>query len=400
VQQNGHRNGSAIISPQYIGSQGVLFRANCLDLLANMRQGTVDLFFADPPFNLGKHYEDPEVSDQYHVETYRGWCRTWMLEAIRVLKPGGALFVYHWPKWLMDFGAWMNGVADVEFRSWIALKMKNGFPIRGRLHPAHYGLLYFTKGGAEPTFNVVRAKSPTCRKCGQLLRDYGGYRDKYRKYEDEEGVPWIQVSDFWEDTRPATHDKAREQQINELPIHIPERAILLATNPGDVVLDCFSGAGSTIHAAQRTGRYWIAGDSGKPEASLRRIATFWGTKEQTVIPQKLERCFAKKFRDAIPSLRPTGKRPILKAGTMPHVDQTAHRYSERSRVWVPTRVSRTDQSLPMPGITVANSETKMGCEKVRRSQGSIGLGEELCNSASIQETTASAISKNGEREAS
>jgi site-specific DNA-methyltransferase (adenine-specific) len=303
-----------------------------------MRQGTVDLVFADPPFNLGKRYEDPGVSDQYHDEAYRGWCRTWMLEAIRVLRPGGALFVYHWPKWLMDFGAWLNGVGEVEFRGWIALKMKNGFPVRKRIHPAHYGLLYFVKREGEPTFNVVRAKSPTCRKCGELLRDYGGYRDKYRKYEDDDGVPWIQISDFWEDTRPAIHDKAREQQINELPLQIPERAILLATNPGDVVLDCFAGAGSTIHAAQRTGRYWVAGDLGESRATLRRIATFWGTKELKSVPKKIEMCFSKKFRDAFPKLLATREHPILQVGALPDVDKTAHMYAAKSKVWAPTAV--------------------------------------------------------------
>lgn len=325
------------IAPQYIGERGILFRANCLDLLANMRQGSVDLVFADPPFNLGKRYEDPGVSDQYHDEAYRGWCRTWMLEAIRVLKPGGALFVYHWPKWLMDFGAWLNGVPDVEFRSWIALKMKNGFPIRKRLHPAHYGLLYFTKRGAEPTFNVVRSKSPTCRKCGELLRDYGGYRDKYRKYEDSEGIPWIQISDFWEDTRPAVYDKARDHEINELPLQIPERAILLATNPGDLVLDCFAGAGSTIHAAERTGRYWIAGDLGESEATLRRIATFWGTKEKGTVPKKIAMSFTKKFRDAIPRMQEEGEHRIETVAPM-HVDTTARLYAPRSKVWAPTPV--------------------------------------------------------------
>lgn len=327
------RNRDPIISTQYIGEKGVLFRSDCLDLLANMRSGTVNLAFVDPPFNLGKHYEDPDVGDHYHDEAYRGWCKAWLLEIIRVLKPGGALFLYHWPRWLMDFGAWLNTVSDAEFRSWIALKMKNGFPVKGRLHPAHYGLLYFTKKGAKATVNVVRAKSPVCRKCGALHRDYGGYREKYKKYEDGDGIPWIQISDFWEDTRPATHDKARDQQINELPIHIPERAILLASNPGDVVLDCFSGAGSTIHAAQRTGRYWIAADKGDCTAALRRIATFWGSKESTTLPRSLELCFSKNFRDSIPALRPKGKRSILRAGTLKALDENAYRFAIRSKVW-------------------------------------------------------------------
>lgn len=334
-------NGGPVLSPLYIGQKGILFRGDCLDLLANIRQGTVDVVFADPPFNLGKRYEDPAISDQYHNEAYRGWCRTWMLEAIRVLRPGGALFLYHWPLWLMDFGAWLNGVSDAVFRSWIALKMKNGFPINRRLHPAHYGLLYFTKRGADPTFNVVRAKCPTCKKCGELLRDYGGYREKYRKFEDADGIPWIQISDFWEDTRPATHDKAREQQINELPIQIPERAILLASKPGDVVLDFFAGAGSTVHAAQRNGRYWIAGDLGDSQATLRRIATFWGTREIDSVAARVAKCFSKKLRDALPLLLPKRRRPIQTAGILPSVDHNAHRYAAVSKVWISSTPKRT-----------------------------------------------------------
>jgi site-specific DNA-methyltransferase (adenine-specific) len=321
---------NSIITTKYVGDKGVLFKADCLDLLASLQSESIDLVFADPPFNLGKRYEDESVNDNFHDEMYRGWCKTWILESIRVLKPGGALFIYHLPMWLMDFGAWLNGVHGVDFRAWIAMKMKNGFPIRGRIHPAHYGMLYFTKSGAKPTFNVVRTKAPTCRKCDALQRDYGGYRSKYKKYEDEDGVPWIQISDFWEDTRPATQDKAREKSINELPIHVPERAIQLATNVEDVVLDVFSGSGSTIHAAQRNGRYWIGGDVSDSRAALERIAGFWGTQEAATLPPGLNRCFANPFRDSITASRP--KRRPLKSMRVPKRDESAPKYAPKSKV--------------------------------------------------------------------
>src|SRR5205085_4047616 len=113
----------------------------------------------------------------------------------------------------MDLGAWLNGLPILEYKSWIAIKMKNGFPIKGRLHPAHYGILYYVKRGAKPNFNIVRTKSPTCRHCGELIRDYGGYRKKFERYEDENGIPWISLSDFWDDTRPERHNKTRENQV-------------------------------------------------------------------------------------------------------------------------------------------------------------------------------------------
>src|SRR5205809_3315902 len=158
---NGAKNAASLaIEPKFVGDKCVLIQANCLDAMANMLDGSVDLIFLDPPFNLRKNYNVRHFSDSLHVELYKGWCRTWLVECIRVLKPGGALFLYHLPKSLMELGAWLSSLDTLQYKAWIALKMKSGFPIKGRIHPAHYGLLYYVKKGAQPTFNVVRQRSP------------------------------------------------------------------------------------------------------------------------------------------------------------------------------------------------------------------------------------------------
>lgn len=290
-------NATRKIEPKliYISSKGLLFQGDSGLLLKDIRSDSIDLVFADPPFNLGKDYKTDSFSDLVAVETYRLWCHLWILELIRVLRPGGSLFLYHLPKWLMDLGSWMNTLPWLEFRNWIAVKMKSGFPIRGRLHPAHYGILYFTKRGADLTFHVVRSKTPICRHCNREIRDYGGYREKYKKYEDEDGVPWIQVSDFWEDTRPASQDKTRDIRIMELPLHIPERLILMASNPGDTVLDIFGGAGSTYHAAQLNGRRWIGCEIGDVSPVLSRIKTFFGLEKRSRISRDLSTHFQADF---------------------------------------------------------------------------------------------------------
>ena len=285
----------------YTSPEGILFQGNCLALMNNMLPDSVDLVFADPPFNLSKQYNTKAFTDTLETEEYRSWCHLWLLEAIRVLRPGGALFLYHWPKWLMDLGQWLNSLPSLEYRSWIALTMKSGFPIKSRLHPAHYGLLYYTKVGHKPTFNVVRQKAPTCRHCGKEIRDYGGYRSKFEKYEDADGIPWIQISDFWEDTRPARQDKTRENQINELPLHIPERAILLGSNSGEIILDVFGGSGSTYHAAQLHGRHWIGCELADVTPILQRLQTVFGLHPTETIDPVFDKClkpdFAKKELD-------------------------------------------------------------------------------------------------------
>jgi len=321
------------LATEYVGPRGIFFRADALQLLANIKSDSVDLAFADPPFNLRKNYENPNFADEMGTEFYRGWCRTWLLELVRVLKPGGSLFIYHLPSWLIEFGNWLNTIHRVEYKAWIALKMKSGFPVKGRIHPAHYGLLQYVKTGAPAIFNVVRTKSPVCRHCGRLIRDYGGYKHKYKKYELE-GAMWVQISDFWDDTRPARQEKARAKLVNELPVQIPERAILLATRPGSVVLDCFAGGGSTLHAAQLHQRFWIGCDIGEPNAALSRIATFFGVEERDSPPPNLRKCFTDNFLRSV--LRQNGlrkRRPILKAGKLLKPNATADRYSSKSRVF-------------------------------------------------------------------
>jgi site-specific DNA-methyltransferase (adenine-specific) len=272
----------------------MFFHADCLKFLPYIETGSIDMVFVDPPFNLGKQYERDHYNDSMATEVYRTWCHDWLLELVRVIRPGGALFLYHWPFWLMQLGAWLQTLPAIQYKSWIALKMKSGFPIVGRLHPAHYGLLYFVKKGAKATFNKVRHRTPTCRHCGKMTRDYGGYRKKFEKYEDEDGIPWIQISDFWEDTRPARQDKTRDNQINELPLHIPERAILMATNPGDVVLDVFGGGGSTFHAAQMHDRLWVGSELGDTTPTIRRLNSFFDAPIE--LPKgRLRQCFSEDF---------------------------------------------------------------------------------------------------------
>jgi len=281
-------------SLQYVNEKGVYFRSDCLELLKNIKSNSIDMVFTDPPFNLGKDYLNPKFNDLMEKSEYEGWCRSWLSELIRVLKPGGTLTVYSLPKWAIDMGAWLNQRPEIRFRNLIALKNKSGFPIRGRLHPAHYSILYYVKNGAKETFHVVRHKAPTCRFCGKEIRDYGGYRKKFDKYEDKDGVPWIRISDLWEDTRPARQDKAQKRTVNELGFFVPERVILMGSDKGDVILDIFGGGGSTFHSAQEHGRYWIGCDI-NPDPALGRFASIYGREETNSIPQKIQNCFDSDF---------------------------------------------------------------------------------------------------------
>lgn len=224
---------------------GVLYNDDCIEVMSKMQSGTIDCIFADPPFNLNKNYGTEFVDD---VEDYFEWCAKWIGEGARLLKNGGSFFIYVMPSIAVKLVGDLNN--ELEFRHWIAMTMKGSYPRGNKLYPAHYALLYYTKGTPN-TFNHLRIPVATCRHCKGEIKDYGGHRNKL----NPEG---INLSDFWDDTSPNRHSKYKVRQgVNELKITIPERAILMSTNEQDIVLDPFGGGGSTYQICQKFNRKWI-----------------------------------------------------------------------------------------------------------------------------------------------
>lgn len=215
-----------------------------------MKSGVIDTVFADPPFNIGKDYKNGYV-DNVGCGEYKTWCEKWLLECCRVLKPGGALFVYATPELAIKFAHIIG--SSMVFRHWIAISMKGTYPRGKKLYPAHYALLYYTKGTPR-VFNRLRLPIETCRHCGKEIKDYGGHRNKM----NPDGV---NLTDIWVDTSPNRHKKFKIRPgVNELKLIIPERAILISTNPGDLVFDPFGGGGSTFQAAEKNSRNWIGSE--------------------------------------------------------------------------------------------------------------------------------------------
>jgi len=238
--------------PAFGTSLGVVYNSDCMDLFAALRDATIDCVFADPPFNLGKDYGNGADKDDWEDHQYLDWCFLWLDECVRVVKPGGAVFVYSLPRWGYHFASHLER-RGMMFRHWIAVSMKGTFPRGKKLYPAHYGLLYFTRG-LPKTFNRLRLPIPQCRHCRKDIKDYGGHR----KYLNPGG---LNLTDFWDDTAPARHQKFKARwHVNELKPVIPSRCIEVSTNPGDVVLDPFGGGGSTYESAERLGRYWVGSE--------------------------------------------------------------------------------------------------------------------------------------------
>jgi site-specific DNA-methyltransferase (adenine-specific) len=225
-----------------------ILQGDCLSLFQDIPDNSVDITFADPPFNLGKKYGS--YRDNVKMEEYLGWCKKWISEMVRVTKPSGSIFVHNVPQWLTYYANFLNQLAD--FKHWISWDAPTA-PMGKSLQPAHYGILYYAKDTGQNKFYEIRYPHKRCRKCGYLLKDYGGKKNGLHPFGPL-------VSDVWTDIHRIKHNKYRDKHPCQLPVHLLERIILMTTDQNDIVLDPFVGTGTTAIAAKRIGRRYIGFD--------------------------------------------------------------------------------------------------------------------------------------------
>ena len=221
---------------------------DCIDLMQSIQSNSVNMIFADPPFNLKKKYLS--YNDNLPFQEYMEWTKEWLREACRILRDDGSIFVYNIPKLLAHTAPILNELA--EFRHWIAWN-SNGQPLGKTLQPAHYGILFYTKN-RQSKFYDVRAPHKSCRKCNTFLKDYGGKEHLRHEFG-------YQISDVWDDIHRVRHSSKRiDSHPCQLPIHLIERIILMTTDENDIIFDSFCGGGSAAVAAKQMGRRYIGAD--------------------------------------------------------------------------------------------------------------------------------------------
>ena len=237
-----------------------VYLGDCVSFLKKVKalhpEGVFDLAFADPPYNLEKKYNSytDALADKHYIE----WCNAWLDGMAQTLKPGGSLFVLNLPKWATHHAAFLN--RRLEFRHWIAWDALSD--PRGKLMPAHYALLYYTKPGGKPVFNYV----PTAERRKEdfvLPPDSPKYclrasciNGRKRSGDDEK----VELSDIWFDIHRIKHKRDRDAHPCQLPEKLLERIIKLTTLPGGLVFDPFCGAGTTAIAATKLGRRFVVVD--------------------------------------------------------------------------------------------------------------------------------------------
>lgn len=211
---------------------------------------SVDLVYVDPPFFTQKNHGDfddrwdslDEYVNALMWRIYHGW---------DALRPGGNLLVHldwhavHYVKVKLDI---LMQDEPGEFQNEIIWKYNSGGASKRRLSRKHDNILWYTKNGAEYTYNVMREPYPHAYK-GDAFHPDGKM-----------------LSDVWTDIPfIGTSSKERVGYATQKPVKLLERIIALFSNPGDTVLDFYCGSGTTGVAAQNLGRNALLIDK-NPEA--------------------------------------------------------------------------------------------------------------------------------------
>lgn len=240
-----------------------------LSVLRKMRDKSVQLIFADAPYNIGKNFGN-NVDRWESVHVYIEWCKTWIDECMRVLSDTGSMYFMTATQHMSYLDVYVSEKYNVLCRIIWAYD-SSGVQSKNMFGSLYEPILMINKSkNASYIFNsediLVEAKTGAKRK----LIDYR--KNPPQPYSTEK-VP----GNVWNFSRVRFKMDEYENHPTQKPEALLERIVKVSSNPGDVVLDPFSGSFTTSAMAVRLGRVGVGIDLNEEyyEIGLRRtgIAT-------------------------------------------------------------------------------------------------------------------------------
>jgi site-specific DNA-methyltransferase (adenine-specific) len=215
---------------------------DCIEVLGQVAEPFADLIFADPPFNIGYKYD--KYYDKVKKKNYIAWTKAWMSACKSVLKPHGSFYIAIGD----DYAANVKIIGDdlgLVMRNWIIWHYTFGQQTKNKFARAHTHIFYFVNDPKNFTFNDRAVRVPSDR---QLI------------YNDRRANPIGKIpDDVWNgDSRVCGTFKERAGwHPCQMPESLLKRIVAVSSNPGDCVLDPFSGSGTTAAAAAQLGRTYV-----------------------------------------------------------------------------------------------------------------------------------------------
>ena len=234
-----------------------IIQEDCLAGMSALEASSVDLVFADPPFNIGYDYD--VYKDRQPEEVYLDWSQQWGTAVQRILKPNGTFWLAIGDEYAAELKVIAHRDVGLTLRSWVIWYYTFGVNCTKKFSRSHTHLFHFVKDPKAFTFNTSEIRVPSARQLvyadaranasGRLPDDTWILRpqDLTEGFSPDE--------DTWYMPRVCGTFKERAGFHGcQMPEQLLGRIIKVSSNPGDLVLDPFGGSGSTLIVAKKLGR--------------------------------------------------------------------------------------------------------------------------------------------------
>jgi site-specific DNA-methyltransferase (adenine-specific) len=235
-----------------------VIQGDCLARLAELPAASIDLAFADPPFNIG--YEYDHYHDRRKADDYLAWTDRWLSGVVRLLKRTASFYVAIGDEFAAELKVRLDGLG-LTLRNWIVWHYTFGVSCTKKFNRSHAHIFYYVVDPKRFTFNADAVRVPSARQttyADRRANPLGKLPDDtwvLRPQEDER--LFSAVDDTWYVPRICGTFKERGGHPCQMPLALLERIIRVSSSPGDLVLDPFAGSGTTLAAAKKLGRDYL-----------------------------------------------------------------------------------------------------------------------------------------------
>ena len=206
---------------------------DAINLFKSLENDSIDLIIADPPYNLGKDYgnnHDLKGFDEYILFT-----KKWLAEAKRVLKPNGTIYVFMGVRFISYLYNIMDRDLNLFFNSWIVWHYTQGLGKTRGFSPRHDDILVFNKS-ENFVFNLDDIRVPQ------------------KFYRERNNMRGANPGDVWQFSHVHYCNPNRQNHPTQKPEGIIERIVLASSHKDGLILDPFSGSGTTLRVCQQLNR--------------------------------------------------------------------------------------------------------------------------------------------------
>jgi len=226
---------------QFGTNEHKIIYGDAIEALKSIPDESIDLIFADPPYNIGKNFNG-KIEKWKTEESYLVWCYEWIDLCIQKLKPNGSFYVMTATQFMPFLDLYIRNKLTILSRI-VWSYDSSGVQAKNFFGSMYEPILYCVKDKKNYTFNtkdiLVEAKTGAKRK----LIDY---RKAIPTAYNTEKVP----GNVWEFSRVRYRMEEYENHPTQKPISLLERIIKASSNENDFVMDPFSGTFTTCYVAK------------------------------------------------------------------------------------------------------------------------------------------------------